>query len=77
MCPVEVLLKFLHLRGNHCGPLSWFQDGSPLTREKLNSTICTLLPPCNVSGYFTGHSFCIVAATTAVHVGVSKCWIKP
>ena len=54
MCQVEALIKFLHFRGNRCGPLPFFQDGSPLTREKLNSTIRSLRALCNVSGYFTG-----------------------
>ena len=76
LCPVEALLKYLHFRGSHDGPLFVFEDGSPLTREKLNLTISSLLALCNVSGDFTGHSFRIGAATTAAHVGISDHWIK-
>ena len=78
MCLVPLkLLKFLHYWGNRCGSLSLFQDRSPLTREKLNATIRSLLTLCNVSGYFAGHSLRIATATTAAHVGISVCWIKP
>ena len=60
LCPVEALLKYLHFRGGRPGPLFIFSDGSPLTRDLLNSKIRNLLVSCGVVGDYTGHSFRLV-----------------
>ena len=60
LCPVEALLKYLYYRGGRPGPLLIFPDGSPLTRDLLNSKIRDLLVSCGVVGDYTGHSFALV-----------------
>ena len=70
LCPVEALLRYLHLRGSHPGPLFIFQNGIPLTRSRLNSLLTMVLKVCGVNGDYTGHSFRIGAATTAARAGV-------
>ena len=74
LCPVEALLKYLYYRGGRPGPL--FPDGSPLTRDLLNSKIRNLLFSCGVVGDYTGNSFRIGAATTAARVGLPVHLIK-
>ena len=69
---LKLFYIFLHFRGSRCGPLFLFLNGSPLARDKLNSTISSCLALCNLSGDFTCHSFRIGAATTAAHVGISN-----
>ena len=76
LCPVEALLRYLHLRGSNPGPLFVFENGSPLTRVKLSSVISNLLKVCNIEGDYTGHSFRIGAATTAAMVGIPDNMIK-
>ena len=76
LCPVEALLKYLHFKGGRPGPLFIFPDGSPLTRDLLNSKIRNLLVSCGVVGDYTGHSFRIGAATTAARVGLPDHFIK-
>ena len=56
-------------RGSRCCPCFLCQDGSQLTREQLNSTISSRIPPFQ-SGDFTDHSFRIGAAITALLVGI-------
>ena len=76
LCPVEALLKYLHFRGGRPGPLFIFPDGSPLTRDLLNSKIRNLLVSCGVVADYTGHCFRIGAATTAARVGLPDHLIK-
>ena len=76
LCPVEALLRYLHLRGNNPSPLFVFKDGSPLTRVKLSSVIRNLLKVCNIEGDYTGQSFRIAAATTAARVGIPDNMMK-
>ena len=76
LCPVEALLRYLHLRGSNPGPLFVFENGSALTRVKLSSVISNLLKVCNIEGDYTGHSFRIGAATTAARVGIPDNMIK-
>ena len=52
------------------GPSFIFPDGSPLTRDLLNSKIRNLLVSCGAVGDYTGYSFGIDAATTAARVGL-------
>ena len=54
----------------------FFPDGSPLTRDLLNSKIRNLLFSCGAVGDYTGHSFRIGAATTAARVGLPFHLIK-
>jgi integrase len=77
LCPVAALLAYLAIRPSSPGPLFIFQDGSPLTREKLRLALAEVLTAAgiNASGY-TGHSFRIGAATTAARAGLSDSLIQ-
>ena len=48
------------------GSLFMFSDGRPLTRQQLSSSEQSILNGAGYSGSYSGHSFCIGAATTAV-----------
>ena len=74
LCPVGELLKYLYYRVVIRRP--FFPDGSPFTRDLLNSKICNLLVSCGVVGDYTGHSFRFGAATTAARVGLPVLLIK-
>lgn len=39
LCPVSAMLSYLTVRGNSDGPLFFFQDGRPLTRQRLVSAV--------------------------------------
>ena len=76
LCPVEALLRDLHLRSSNPNPLFVFEDGSPLIQVKLSSVISNLLKVCNIEGDYNGHSFRMGAATTAVRAGIPDNMIK-
>ena len=40
LCPVEALIRYLHLRGSNPGPLFVFKNGSPPTRVKVDRESC-------------------------------------
>ncbi|CAH3143348.1 unnamed protein product, partial [Porites evermanni] len=58
------------------GPLFTFSDGRPLTRKQLSSTVQSILHSAGYTGSYSGHSFCIGAATTAAARGVPDHLIK-
>lgn len=70
LCPIVAIIKYLNLRGPSSGPLFVNQDGSPLTRQALSTTIQSILQAAGVPGQFSGHSCWIGAATTAAGQGV-------
>ena len=53
ICPIAVVMAYLHLCGPAPGPLFLRKDG-----QSLKSTL--------VTGFFSGHSFRIGAETTAI-----------
>ena len=68
---------YLALRPKRSGPLFIFQDGSTLSRERLVSSLRQVLSDVGVStAQYSGHSFCIGAATTAAKLGVPDSLIK-
>ena len=65
VCPVTALGSYLSLHGSASGPLFMFRDGCPLTRQQLSYSVQSILHGAGYSGSYSGHSFCIGAATTA------------
>ena len=54
-----------------------FPDGQPLSRRRLVFKVCEALAAQGFDlSHFSGHSFRIGAATTAVEVGISDALIK-
>lgn len=39
ICPMKAILAYIAVRGHISGPLFWFKDRQPLTREKLVSSL--------------------------------------
>ena len=72
LCPVSALISYIYFRGPGIGPLFIFQEGHPLLRTLLQST----LQAAGVPGKFSGHSFRIGAATMAAQRGVPDHLIK-
>ena len=77
LCPVGALLAFMAARPARQGPLFVYTDGTPLTRDRLVETVRRTLQQARISpaGY-SGHSFCIGAATTAAHAGLEDSVVK-
>ena len=77
LCPVSALLDYLVQRGTQCGPLFRFSNGQPLTRAKLVAVVQQALTSSGLDvSKYTGHSFRIGAATTALRAGISDAKIK-
>ena len=79
LCPVKAMVDYLELRGGNPGPLLRFQDGSPLTRARLVSSLRTVLAQAHIpvdEATFSGHSFHIGVATTAARKGVEDSTIR-
>ena len=73
------MVDYLELRGGDTGPLLHFQDGSPLTRTRLVSSLRTVLAQAHVpvdEATFSGHSFRIGVATTAAKKRVEDSMIR-
>jgi len=77
LCPVSAVLAWLTIRGTSEGPLFLFESGSPLTRQALVSHLKRALVAAGINpqGY-SGHSFRIVAATTAADKEIEDLQIK-
>ena len=77
ICPVAAVLAYLALRGQTEGPLFILEDGRPLTRELLVQKLRATLSQAGVDcTRFSGHSFRIGAATTAMARGVSETTVQ-
>lgn len=76
VCPIVALSNYLALRGPSPGPVFQFASGRPLSRERLSSTVQSILSAAGYAGSFSGHSFRIGAATTAASRGVPDHLIK-
>ena len=77
LCPVSPLLDYLGQRGTSSGPLFLFANGTTLSRARLVEQVREALRTAGTEdkGY-SGHSFRIGAATTALHAGISDAKIK-
>ena len=77
LCPVAVVLAYMTLPGFGDGPLFYFKDGHPLTRQRLVSKLREILQRIGIDHQkYSGHSFRIGAATTAARWGVQDSLIK-
>ncbi len=77
LCPVAAVLAYTVQRGKGPGPFFRFQDGGPLTRQKLVTEVKRALEKSGVdSRAYAGHSFRSGAATTAAEQGVEDSVIK-
>ena len=77
LCPMMATLRYLARRGVAPGPFFQFQDGSFLTWEKFVAEVRQLLLAASINPEpYTGQSFHIGAATTAVHAGMDATLIQ-
>ena len=77
ICPVAALLGYLAQRGQRPGPLFLFQDGSPLSKDRLLSHIRQVLSTFGVDTTgLTGHSFRIGAASAAADSGMEDSLVQ-
>ena len=75
-CFVCPLGNYLTLRGPAPGPLFCYEDGRPLTRQLLSSTVQSILHSAGYSYSYSSHSFRIGAATTVASHGIPNHLIK-
>ena len=77
VCPVNLLLAYLKLRGTSPGPLFCWPDLSPISRKFFTNALADSLRFCDldVSGY-KSHSFRIEAASWAASKGMSDAQIR-
>ena len=77
LCPVSAVLAHLAIRPPTPGPLFVFQDGTPLSRDRLISQTRDTLSQLGLdAAKFSGHSFQIGAASTAAKAGFSDSFIQ-
>ena len=77
LCPVSAILTYMAVRGQSSGPLFRYQDGSPLTSQKLVTALRQILAEAGVNPTpYAEHSFRIGAATTAAARGISDSTIQ-
>ena len=77
LCPVAAILSYMALRGPGEGPLFRFQNGNPLTRQRLVTRRQEVLQRVGIDcSKYSGHSFRIGAATTAAAKGIQDSLIK-
>ena len=77
LCPVSALLDYLSIRGTSKGPLFLLANGHPLTRSVLVTKVRSALSTSGMDvDKYSGHSFRIGAATTALRAGISDAKIK-
>ena len=76
ICPVTAIINYLWVRGSRLGPLFLCEKGMPLTREKFNGRLQTVLKKCDIPDKYTLHSFRVGAATTAASLGFPEYLIK-
>ena len=77
LCPVAALLGYLAVQPQLVGPLLLFRDGTTLSKPRLISPLRQVLQEVGVGlSCYSGHSFCIGAATAAAKLGVNDSMIK-
>ena len=78
LCPVTALLPYLIHRGDAPGPLFQLDNHTPLSKSKfVNHVHLALLAAIVPAHLYTGHSFHIEAATTAVAASMWKLHVYP
>ena len=76
ICLIAALMAYVHVRGPTPGRLFVHQDGQPLSRVQLPHFLQSTYSAAEIPGSFSGHSFRIVAATTAAQQGPPDHLIK-
>jgi hypothetical protein len=77
VCPIQVIMPYLTIRGAQPGPLFTFSDCSYLIRQRFTSSITSTLQRAGINEkQYNTHSFRIGAATTAKEAGISDVHIK-
>ncbi len=77
LCPVAALAAYLAVRGLQKGPFFRFEDGKPLTRERLVVCLRKALSLAGLDPHkYAGHSFRSGAATTAAACGLQDSLIQ-
>ena len=77
LCPIAAVMAYLAKRGSAPGFLFKFESGKPLTKAKFVASVKGALASAGIdSSKYTGHSFCIGAATTAHLQGIDDATIK-
>ena len=75
-CPVELLSKYLALRGTGPGPIFITVDGLPVSRSKFSQHPSRAIQLCGLApSRYKGHSFHIGAASHAAERGLSDAQI--
>ena len=74
---MSAVLPYLAIRGQYDGPLFRLGDGRPLTRMILVQRLRDVLTRAGIDcSRYSGHSFRIGAATTAIARGVSDATVQ-
>ena len=77
LCPVTSILPYIGQHGSQSGPLFRFKDSSFLTRHRFVREVRRLLTAAGIDpAPFSGHSFCIGVATTAVQARLNASLIQ-
>ena len=77
LCPVVAILSYMAVQGLGEDPLFRFQNGIPLTRQRLVTRMREVLQKVDIDcSKYLGHSFRIGAATTAAAKGIQDSLIK-
>ena len=77
ICPVQAIVSYLAIRGNHPGPVFTFSDGRMLTRAIFGLELDRILEKLSLKvHHYNTHSFRIGAATSAKQAGISDVHIK-
>ena len=76
-CPVELLAKYLAMRGPRPGALFITVDGAPVSRSHFSNQLSSAIQFCCLSpSVYKGHSFRIGAASHAADKGLSDAQIR-
>ena len=77
ICPVAAMLAYLAVRGQDDGPLFRLKNGHPLSRQHLVQVLRLSLSAAGMDcSRYSGHSFRIGAATTAMARGVPESTVQ-
>ena len=76
-CPVELLAKYLAMRGPRPGALFITVDGAQVSRSHFSNQLSSAIQFCGLSpSVYKGHSFRIGAASHAADKGLSDAQIR-
>ena len=77
ICPVDIMLKYMNIRGHQPGPLFVSSGGQAVYREMFVDFLSKALVHCNLyPSRYKGHSFRIGAASHATEQGFTDAQIR-